>query len=135
MTTGLSVGSITFGLYLLFIIAQIIILKHEFRKRDWLQIIFSSVFGVFTDLFLYVTLFINLDNVIFKIILCLISCVVIAFGVFIVVTTDVIMNAPDGLCRLPRCSVSRRDASEMGGRAFPHEGVRGSGCQVAAVDA
>ena len=98
LTTGISVGSITFGLYLLFIIAQIIILKKDFRKRDWLQIIFSSVFGIFTDMFLYLTLFINLDNVILKLMLCLCSCIVIAFGVFLIVTTDVVMNAPDALC-------------------------------------
>lgn len=98
LTTGISVGSITFALYLLFIIAQIVILRKEFRKRDWLQIIFSSVFGMFTDIFLYLTLFINFDNVILKLMLCLSSCIVIAFGVFLVVTTDVIMNAPDALC-------------------------------------
>lgn len=100
LTTGISVGSITFGLYLLFIIAQIIILKKEFRKRDWLQIIFSSVFGIFTDIFLYLTLFINFDSIILKLLLCLSSCMVIAFGVFLVVTTDVIMNAPDALCNV-----------------------------------
>lgn len=98
LTTGISVGSITFGLYLLFIVAQIIILKKEFRKRDWLQIVFSSVFGIFTDIFLYLTLFINFDSIVLKLVLCLCSCMVIAFGVFLVVTTDVIMNAPDALC-------------------------------------
>ncbi|MEG0134245.1 MAG: DUF6198 family protein [Clostridium sp.] len=98
LTTGVSVGSITFGLYLLFIMAQIIILRKEFRKRDWLQIVFSSIFGIFTDIFLYLTLFINFDSIILKLVLCLCSCMVIAFGVFLVVTTDVIMNAPDALC-------------------------------------
>lgn len=108
LVTGISVGSITFGLYLLFILGQIIILKHEFRKRDWLQIIFSSVFGVFTDMFLYLTLFINLNNGLLRLLLCLCSCIVIAFGVFLVVTTDVIMNAPDALCNTISKKYNRR---------------------------
>lgn len=110
LTTGLTVGSLTFGLYLLFIVAQIVILKKEFRKRDWLQIIFSSVFGIFTDIFLYVTLFIQLDSIIPKVVLCILSCVVIALGVFLLVTTDIVINAPDGLCK----AISNKYNKEFG---------------------
>lgn len=96
--TGKSVGTITFMFYFLCVILQIIILKKEYRARDLLQIIFSFVFGVFTDLALFLLQDLAAPNIFVQIMLFGISLVLISIGVFLIIVADIVMNAPEGLC-------------------------------------
>jgi len=96
--TGKSVGTMTFMFYLVCIFLQIIILRKNFRARDLLQIVFSSIFGVFTDFALFLIVGVTVSTYIGQITLLFISVALISIGVFLILVSDLVTNAPDGLC-------------------------------------
>lgn len=96
--TGKSVGTMTFMFYLACIFLQIIILRKNFRARDLLQIVFSSIFGVFTDFALFLIGGVTASTYIGQLTLLFISVVLISIGVFFILVSDLVTNAPDGLC-------------------------------------
>ena len=76
---------------------QIILLKKDFEKIQYLQIVTGVIFSVFVDFTLMLINFINPTSYILsQIILLLISCVVMAFGVLLEIKTEVVYLSGDG---------------------------------------
>lgn len=96
--TGYSVGYVTFLFYFLCVIFQIIILQKDYRKKDLFQIFFSSVFGLFTDVALYILKNLSVNYYIEQIMLLGISMTLISCGIFLIIVADIVPNSPDGLC-------------------------------------
>lgn len=96
LISNLSVGTTSFLFTLLLIVIQVILLKKDFEKRQYLQIITGLVFSVFVDFTLMLINFLNPTNYISQIILLLISCIVMAFGILLEVKTAVVYISGDG---------------------------------------
>jgi len=97
--SGHTVGFTTTAFYSLCIVLQLFILKRDFKLRHLLQFVFSYVFGLFTDMSMFLTRNLATDIYPVRLAMLAISLVLIAFGVYTVVLTDVVMNAPDGLVK------------------------------------
>lgn len=96
LITNLSVGTTSFIFNLLLIAIQAILLKKDFKKRQYLQIITGLIFSVFVDFTLILINFINPTVYLSQIIVLLISCVVMAFGVLLEIKTEVVYLSGDG---------------------------------------
>ena len=92
-----SVGTVCFIFNIIFIALQIIILRGEFEKRQFLQIVVGTIFSVFIDLSVLMVGFLNPQDYISQLIVLLVSCVVVAFGVLFEVQTEVVYLPADGL--------------------------------------
>ncbi len=93
----LSVGVLTIILHIVFILMQMVILGKQFQMIQWLQLLVGVVFGVFIDVALWLTEFINIQQYTYQMALSLISCVITAIGVIFQVKARLIYLAAEGL--------------------------------------
>ena len=77
---GLSVGTFTILMNVLFVFAQWLILREGFGKRHLLQIPAVVLYGLFTDLNLWLLSGCLPDHYAYKLLLALLSCAVMAVG-------------------------------------------------------
>jgi len=96
---GVSVGLTTTAFYWFCVLLQLFILQKDFKVRHLLQLIFAYAFGLFTDMSLFFTRNLVIDLYPVRLLFLALSLILIAFGVFTVVLTDVVLNAPDGLVK------------------------------------
>lgn len=93
-----TMGIITIVMNVVFILLQIVLLRKEYQPIQLLQLPVAILFGFFTDLTLsLVSSKILVSNYLFQWILCLLSCLIIAFGVYLQVKAKVIYLAGEGL--------------------------------------
>lgn len=97
--TGVSVGLTTTAFYWFCVLLQLFILKKDFKVRHLLQLIFAYAFGLFTDMSLFFTRNLVIDLYPVRLLFLALSLILIALGVFTVVLTDFVLNAPDGLVK------------------------------------
>lgn len=97
LQTHLTVGTVTFLFNTLLVILQIILLKSEFPKIQYFQLVIALVFGVFTDTALFVLGFVNPTTIVERWISLILSCFTIALGVIIEINADAVYIAADGL--------------------------------------
>ncbi|HIH35490.1 MAG TPA: cytidylate kinase family protein, partial [Methanosphaera sp.] len=93
----LSLGTITIIFNVLLIVIQVIILKNEFQRKQWMQLVVTIIFGYFIDLALYVLTPLEPTDYISQWILCIISCFIIALGVYIEVKSNAIVLPGEGV--------------------------------------
>ena len=86
-----TMGEFTFLLNMVLIVGQMIFLKKDFKKIQFLQIPVSVLFGYFIDLTMSSLSFVNPEAYVLKIISLLIGCTILGFGVSIEVIADVVM--------------------------------------------
>lgn len=99
LLSGFSVGTMTFLLYVVFIIVQWIILRQEFKKIDLLQIIFAFVFGFCVDLSRVLIKNLGNELVIIQVAYLIIGTVIIGFGIFLILKSGLIVSPTDGLVK------------------------------------
>lgn len=92
----ISVGTASVIFTLTLISLQIILLRRDFAKIQFLQIIMGTIFSFFIDFSLMLVNFLNPTNYAEQMILLLISCVVVAFGVLFEIKSEVVYLPPDG---------------------------------------
>ena len=95
--SGLSVGTVSLVFTIILIALQILILRGDFEKRQYLQIIMGTIFSAFIDITLMLVNFLNPQDYLSQMALLLVSCVVVAFGVLLEIQTEVVYLPPDGL--------------------------------------
>lgn len=96
LITNLSVGTTSFIFSIILIAIQIILLREGFEKRQFLQIVIGTIFSVFIDFSLMLINFINPADYVSQVVVLLMSCVVMAFGVLLEVKTEVVFIPGDG---------------------------------------
>lgn len=74
------------------ILAQIIILRKDFKPIQFLQFPISLLLGVFTDFCVAILSFIPTDNYITKLSFILLGVIVLAFGITLMIISDTVMN-------------------------------------------
>lgn len=95
----ITMGTLTIMMQTLFMIAQIAILRKEFKAVQLLQMGVLLVFGVFTDICIELTSRIQADNYLTQWSLCIFSCFVIALGVAIEMKAGVATLPMEGLMK------------------------------------
>lgn len=93
----LSLGTITIIFNLLLILIQVIILKDEFQRKQWMQLAVTIIFGYFIDLALYILSPIQPTTYLEQWMLCVISCFIIALGVYFEVISQAIVLPGEGV--------------------------------------
>lgn len=92
-----TVGTLTFLFNAFLVILQVILLKSNFPRKQYLQLIIALIFGIFTDAALFILGFVNPITLTQRWITLIISCFTIALGVIIEVNADAVYIAADGL--------------------------------------
>ena len=95
--TTISVGTFTILLNIIFVVIQAFLLKRNFKLFHLLQIPVLILFGWFIDINLLFTASFIPSGYIMQWIFCLVSCFIIAFGVFLQVKANVSILPGDGL--------------------------------------
>ena len=96
LITNLSVGTTSFIFSALLIVIQIILLRGGFEKRQYLQVVMGVIYSAFMDFSMMLLNFLNPTDYISQVIVLLISCVVIGFGILLEVITEVVYLPGDG---------------------------------------
>ena len=94
---NMSVGTVCLIFNVIFILVQIILLRGDFERRQYLQIIVGTIFSLSIDFSMMLVTFLNPTNYISQFALLMLSCVVVAFGVLLEVQTEVVYLPPDGI--------------------------------------
>lgn len=89
------------------ILGQIIVLRKKFEWYQLLQIPLSFLFGYFTDFGSWMMSFINSDLYIFRLGCVVIGTIVLAFGIAITVTVNVIMNSGEAFVKVVSDTINK----------------------------
>ena len=79
------------------IVIQVLILKGEFQRKQWMQLVVTIFFGYFIDFALDILTPLQATDYISQWILCVISCFVIALGVYFEVKSNAIVLPGEGV--------------------------------------
>lgn len=97
--TSLTYGTYSFLIHLAMIAYQIVILIGHGFKKEWfniaLQLPFSMLFGIFIDVNMYITSFVQPSGLVSCFFVLLIACCVHSMGVFIQVCANVTMMSAE----------------------------------------
>ena len=97
LITKLTVGEVMFVFTLIFIIIQVALLRGDFEKRQYLQLVIGTIFSFFVDFSLMLVDFINPVGYVCQMALLLFSCLVVAFGVLLEIQTEIVYLPADGV--------------------------------------
>lgn len=97
--TPLSFGVTTIIINVIFLILQILILKKDFRKLDYLQLVVTVFFGVFIDLGMHIVTPFKSDFYINKLLLLTIGSALLALGVTLEVYANLLYVPGEGLVK------------------------------------
>lgn len=97
--TALSLGNWLIIWNCILILAQILILRKDFKIVQLLQIPLSFLFGWFTDIGTFIADFIPVKNYPTQLLMLAIGIVVLALGISIAVIANVIMNSGEALVK------------------------------------
>ena len=92
-----TLGQLTIFMNTLFVIAQFLILRKRYTLLHLSQLAAVSVFGFCIDFAMYLLSGLNVSSYVWQISWCLLSCVVIAFGIFLLVKANLTYLPGDGL--------------------------------------
>ncbi len=95
----LTLGNFTILFSILLILLQILILRKNFKPENILQIPVSIAFGYFIDLTMYLFIWVNPANYLMKLLVLLLGCIVLGFGVYLEVLADVVMLPGESFVR------------------------------------
>lgn len=93
------------------IIGQIIVLNKKFQIYQLLQIPLSFLFGYFTDFGTWMMSFVNSDAYIFRLLCVIIGTIVLAFGISITVSVNIIMNSGEAFVKAVSDTISKEFGS------------------------
>ncbi len=93
----LSLGNITIIFNFLLIVIQVIILRRDFRIEQWMQLVVTVIFGYFIDFALYILTPLEASSYVSQWILCVVSCFIIALGVYFEVESNAIVLPGEGV--------------------------------------
>jgi len=93
----ITVGVLSIIVNVLIILLQIVVLRKDYQLIQLVQLPVALIFGFFIDFAMFLLSGLQTSNYIYQWILCLLSCVIIAFGVFLEVKANVTYLAGEGL--------------------------------------
>lgn len=103
-----SFGTFTFIINMLFLFGQVLILKRNFPKIQLLQIPVTVFFGLLIDLFMFVFQKIKPEYYINSLILLVLGCAIMAFGIMISVRADLVTTPGNALVQAISLCTNRK---------------------------
>ncbi|MGN8967596.1 YczE/YyaS/YitT family protein [Intestinimonas sp. HCP28S3_D6] len=97
LITNTALGTCVIVVYGIYIVLQILILRREFRLINLTQIIFSTIFGYFTDFTKWLLADFTLPTYAGQLVMLVISIITVAFGVFLYMEVDLVAMPMEGL--------------------------------------
>lgn len=94
---NLSFGLWTFLINMGFIVIQMVLLKKEFERIQWFQILVNVVFSALIDIAMTILVFLEPGDLISKIVCLVAGCALLGFGVSLEVAPEVIMVPGEGI--------------------------------------
>ncbi len=96
--SGFELGACTTGIFIIYLILQIIILRKDFKPYSFIQIAISFLFGWFVDISKMLMSFLAFsDNYAYRLFLCGLAIVVVGIGVFLYVGAELIPMPTEGV--------------------------------------
>ncbi len=92
-----SFGTMAFFFSIFFIFVEWIILRKDFKKEHYSQLIVTPFFGFFIDFGMFLLRNLTLETYIEKMLILLLSCLLIALGIYFQVIAKVLINSAEGL--------------------------------------
>jgi uncharacterized membrane protein YczE len=99
MIFPLTLGYFTFLLSILFLFIEIVILRRDFPKEQYLQLMVGPLFGLFIDLGMSLLAPVSPSRYAVKAMVLLLGCFVLAAGVYLQVAANVIVNPGEGVVK------------------------------------
>ena len=96
-----ALGTCVIAVYGVYIVLQILILRREFRLINLTQILFSTVFGYFTDFTKWLLGDFTLPTYAGQLVMLAISIVIVALGVFLYIEVDLVPMPMEVSTHLP----------------------------------
>lgn len=96
LITGLEQGVLTTSVFCVFILMQIILLRKDFKPINFLQIVFSSLFGYFVTFSNSIWTFEAPNSYLFKVVLLVISMCSVAVGLMFYLAADIVPMPAEG---------------------------------------
>jgi uncharacterized protein len=93
-------GALTFIFSLIFLVGEILLLGKKFPCDQYPQIFVGFFLGLFVDLSMYIVSSIQPTLYIFQISILLIGCIILALGIYLQVSANVLMNPGEGLVQI-----------------------------------
>ncbi len=100
MVFPVTFGQFNFWLTFLFFLIEIVILRKDFPKVQFLQVLVALVLGLFIDSGMTVFASVNPDYYLGKISALFLGCLVLACGIYLQVTTGLIVNPGEGVVKV-----------------------------------
>lgn len=97
LTVPISVGQLTIAMHCLFVLLQIVILRKKYQLIQLMQIPVAIVFGMMIDFSVYLLRNLQYSSYFVQWIFCLIGIILVAVGVSMEVTANVVTLAGEGL--------------------------------------
>ena len=94
-----TVGNLTVALHLCLIALQIILLRKNYKPIQLTQVLIAFVLGWFIDFAMLIVSHLQISGYVMQWVFCLISCVLVAFGVFLEVKANLVVLAAEGLAK------------------------------------
>ena len=94
---SLTLGELTIIFNALLMLIQILILRKKYKLAQLIQLPMVIIFGYFIDLAMHMFSGFNTSSYLWQALYCILSCVIMAFGIFIIVQTDITYLLGDGL--------------------------------------
>jgi len=103
-------GEFTFLLSLVFLLIQVVLLRKDFPRKQYMQLLVGPLFGLFVDLGMF--LFAPLNPQIYpsKLFILVLGSAVLAMGVYLQMIANVIINPGEGVVR----TIARKTGVKFG---------------------
>ncbi len=97
---ALRFGLLTFIMNSIFIVLQILLLRKDFEPVQLLQIVANFIFSYFIDVSMKLLAFLNPESIVLRLVILLLGCCVLAFGISIEVAPQVITVPGEGIVKV-----------------------------------
>ena len=101
-------GELTFVFSLVFLLGEILILRGDFEKRQYLQVFVGFFLGLFVDTGMFLTTPVQPVSYPEEITVLLCGCVILALGIYLQVSSNAIMNPGEGLVKAIATKTGKR---------------------------
>lgn len=102
-----SFGEFTFVINMLFIVAQVVLLRRDFRPVQLLQIVVNVLFSSFVDVSMGLLGWLNPTGVVAPLLSLVVGCCILALGISVEVAPDVVLVPGEGIVRAISATLKR----------------------------
>lgn len=97
---NLSFGTFTLAINILYFVIQILILRKDFPKNQYFQIVVGPVLGLFIDLSMFILANLTIQLYIVKLVVLFIGCFIVAYSIVMQLEADVVINPTEGIVKV-----------------------------------